>query len=182
MFGGHQGIPVEDGLHLGTVTRVTAAGAFVEIAGLAPGFEYGPCRYPTHLTPDETTLTDGAHGHDFGSATTGDAGGHGHNPPTVADHPVHTHGIGSGSTGAATAGTAHTHPLGSGNSTAANADAQAHTVGNVPAVADHHHALPGTGVGGAHAHHFDPLAAGDTVLCGFLAGGHDDLVVIVRLT
>lgn len=32
--------------HVGTVTRVTGAGAYVELAQLAPGFEYGPALYP----------------------------------------------------------------------------------------------------------------------------------------
>lgn len=37
-------------VHVGRVTRVRGARCYVELAQVAPGFEYGPCRYPAGAT------------------------------------------------------------------------------------------------------------------------------------
>lgn len=47
----------------------------------------------------------------------------------------------------------------------------------------HSHTTPagGTSSDGDHAHQLRPLAPGDRVAVSFLEGGHDDLVVLLRL-
>lgn len=46
MFGTRATASSGGGLWLGTVTRLDAAGAYVEVPRLAAGYEYGPARYP----------------------------------------------------------------------------------------------------------------------------------------
>jgi hypothetical protein len=66
-FGFTQPDGPDPGMRLGKVTRVTGKGAFVEVASLAKGSEYGPCRHPADvdLAAGDTVLcTFLAGGHD----------------------------------------------------------------------------------------------------------------------
>ncbi len=79
---GGRGPAPTGGVHVGRVLRVEGPACYVEVPALAPGYEYGPARYPD-------TLADDGSGRVYSSTSSGGlAHSHGYGRPLAAGDEV----------------------------------------------------------------------------------------------